>query len=583
MRRIASLHRRLKINHVALVLTAVGLVGGMIWVSARLLPAAAGDALASAPATPAPHPIPTQAGLIGPGLPDPALGGEWLVCEANAARIELQPPAPAPAGGEVTRLAADETYLYALIDDQLYRLPIDALGGGGPLAVEPLMPAGSPEDGSRAVDGLPMQALADLALDPATSGLYALDKAGHVFRFDTRAAQVANAWSVIYRAAPAEEEITEPQFVALTVDGRGRPILLDTALGRLRAVEPDGALRTLVHSRQLEDGTDVAVSGGALWTLHADGRVNRALGGGTGLERVRGSQAGGPWLALVALPGFDPMAIDGLARRVSLLRVDGGGDPAGFRFVMDGIGLLRDMTLADGRLVVASGDGVVVFPFGAGAELTLGEACASSIDQTGPTLYGQDVVGLLAGFAFPIEGGELSDWARLYPGARRLYRMGVHRGLDIYWIDAPSGFDIGWPVVAAADGQVVSATTDYTPLDEAEWEKITEQALRLGYTPEPLLKRMAGRQVIIEHAGGVRTVYSHLDEIAEGIEPGASVRRGQGIGTVGVSGMQAEAIPGTALAHLHFEVWIGERYLGEGLTLPETMWWWAQAFPEAAP
>ena len=169
------------------------------------------------------------------------------------------------------------------------------------------------------------------------------------------------------------------------------------ALGRLWAVETDGELQALVRSQSLEDGTDVAASGGALWVLHADGRVSRALGGGTGLERVRGSQASGPWLALVAFPGGEPLAVDGLARRATLLNAGGDYDSAGFRFVMDGIGLLRDLTLAGGRLVAASGDGVIVYPFGEGAELTLGEACPSPLSPPRPTLYGQDVIGLLEG------------------------------------------------------------------------------------------------------------------------------------------------------------------------------------------
>ena len=54
-----------------------------------------------------------------------------------------------------------------------------------------------------------------------------------------------------------------------------------------------------------------------------------------------------------------------------------------------------------------------------------------------------------------------------------------------------------------------------------------------------------GRQVVIEHAGGFRTVYSHLAQIL--VQPGVPVRAGDVIGQAGNSGRSTGA-------HLHFEV-----------------------------
>ena len=85
-----------------------------------------------------------------------------------------------------------------------------------------------------------------------------------------------------------------------------------------------------------------------------------------------------------------------------------------------------------------------------------------------------------------------------------------HAGLDI-------GAGWGSPIVAAGDGQVVSAG----------WAG--------GY----------GREVRIAHGGGIVSRYGHMSEIVAA--PGSFVRRGQLIGYVGSSGLSTGP-------HLHFEV-----------------------------
>jgi murein DD-endopeptidase MepM/ murein hydrolase activator NlpD len=90
-------------------------------------------------------------------------------------------------------------------------------------------------------------------------------------------------------------------------------------------------------------------------------------------------------------------------------------------------------------------------------------------------------------------------------GTRRL-----HAGVDF-------GAGAGTPIVAADDGVVVSAG----------WLG--------GY----------GNAVIIDHTGGVATLYGHQSRLA--VTSGASVSRGQVIGYVGSTGMSTGP-------HLHFEV-----------------------------
>ncbi|MGA2142686.1 MAG: M23 family metallopeptidase [Brevinematales bacterium] len=96
------------------------------------------------------------------------------------------------------------------------------------------------------------------------------------------------------------------------------------------------------------------------------------------------------------------------------------------------------------------------------------------------------------------------------------WRTEFHPGVDL------AAFP-GTPILAAADGQVISAG----------WLG--------GY----------GLQVEIRHKYGFSTRYAHMEEIGPGVVPGAQIRQGQVVGYVGMTGK----VTGP---HLHFEVLIGE-------------------------
>ncbi len=90
----------------------------------------------------------------------------------------------------------------------------------------------------------------------------------------------------------------------------------------------------------------------------------------------------------------------------------------------------------------------------------------------------------------------------------------LHEGIDL------SG-KIGAPVFASRSGRVISATEN----------------------------NGMGKYVIIQHAGGIITIYGHLSEIQ--VTKGQFVRQKQVIGAVGKTG---NANYRTIQAHLHFEV-----------------------------
>lgn len=101
------------------------------------------------------------------------------------------------------------------------------------------------------------------------------------------------------------------------------------------------------------------------------------------------------------------------------------------------------------------------------------------------------------------------------------YRWGrLHAGIDI------AGSGSGSPIFAAGSGTVVSSIADWS----------------------------VGTNVVINHGNGYYTTYLHLS--SKFVKPGATVQKGQQIGTMGSTGRST----GT---HLHFGLWIGgEPYHG---------------------
>lgn len=123
---------------------------------------------------------------------------------------------------------------------------------------------------------------------------------------------------------------------------------------------------------------------------------------------------------------------------------------------------------------------------------------------------------LSQGFARPVSGQRRTS----YFGERRIYRYStggsarsVHAGVDY-------GYPTGTPIYAAGAGRVVMA----------------EDRIATGLT------------VVIEHLPGVFTIYMHMDAL--GVSRGQLVERGQGLGTVGATGLATGP-------HLHWELRVG--------------------------
>jgi len=184
----------------------------------------------------------------------------------------------------------------------------------------------------------------------------------------------------------------------------------------------------------------------------------------------------------------------------------------------------------------------------------------------------------VSGFILPIIGACLPDSEAFLPNAPRPYRAGVHEGIDFYPGQACADITEGTPVVAAKAGVVIRANWTFVEMTPAELDELLTRSQSQGYTDEAALDRFRGRQVWIDHGGGVITRYAHLSGIAPGIDVGTAVQAGQVVGYVGNSGTPEAVTAPTTEMHLHFEIRVGDSYLGAGLPSAPVLALLEQAF-----
>lgn len=165
----------------------------------------------------------------------------------------------------------------------------------------------------------------------------------------------------------------------------------------------------------------------------------------------------------------------------------------------------------------------------------------------------------------PLPGMRLPRHPGVYPGARRLYRYGVHEGTDFF--DVP----MNKTAHAAGAGKITRADANFVDMNERQLNKIMSDCLREHRTSDANEDLFRGCQVWIDHGKGLSTRYAHLNKINPKLKVDQNVSRGDLIGYVGVSGT-GQNLPGHAkYPHLHFEVWLDGHYVGYGFTPQETI------------
>lgn len=416
-----------------------------------------------------------------------------------------------------------------------------------------------------------------VALCPAPSGdaILVLDKRGDVYRLNP----VDHSWS-IERLIDQRRSSPNPVYVDIAA-GAAQLHILDSSHSQVwlhPAPEGGDAYLPGGDSPWERAGTSLDLTAGMALAVDGDSEVYVLLreGPGTapGVAHFTGSVPARDVTFAADLDIVDPVAL-AVAPRHCLALIDRGGYRLRLLDADDGAALatwevaaggarLRAAAGAGERLYVAAEGALLVFPGnGAVGQVVGGEGPVSRPDS-------DQSLAAVARLASPIAGARFVP-ARdsLLPGATRVYRYGIHRGLDMY--DGTTGVAIpyGATVLAAADGVVIRADVDFVEMSASESETVIAECERLHYTPDDLLDRLRGRQVWIDHGGGLVTRYVHLSAVAEGIQVGSIVVQGQAIGYVGNSGTSDGVAGGQSGAHLHFEVLIDGAYLGKWLSVPE--------------
>ena len=125
---------------------------------------------------------------------------------------------------------------------------------------------------------------------------------------------------------------------------------------------------------------------------------------------------------------------------------------------------------------------------------------------------------------------------------------------------------------------MIRATLDYERPSETAFNRRRAENIELGYTAPDNLDFYRGMQIWVAQEDGFVARYVHLSEIKWDVMEGTAVTAGQQIGRIGNTGSPASINSETEDAHLHFELWLDDFYLGQFLRPIETRELVAQLF-----
>jgi murein DD-endopeptidase MepM/ murein hydrolase activator NlpD len=487
--------------------------------------------------------------------------GSVFACEANTTVRPLILPA------DPIRLILTDRWAYFIADGDLYGVPRQELIGHGYLGLRNLMPE------QRQIGRYVIQELAYAAGDVTSGDLLLLDKTNDVYRYD-----VSGEWSTAFPAAPIPGQFPDPQFLAVQ-PVKGNIYALDSDLSHIWALTPGAATPvSQTYSDYLSTGVDMAVMRNAGGTntyvvLTRDGELlgfqNKSfIGAITDFKHPEEAV----WPAQVFAADESVYVVDGEARSVTRIDPASGTHVWQATFHFPNMQRLRGAAIADNILYGLAGRNLYL------ADLsTLGGSCPPVVYDNTFYFGGMDVSAAMPGFVLPFPNAVLPTRPRSYPGARRLYRYGIHKGVDLYITEA-AGLGVGSPVRAIADGVVVRADQVFQEMSPEEYEAAIAHAKVIHYTPLESADALLGRQVRVDHGLGVQSWYAHLSAVPTGLRPGIPIDQHAVLGNVGVSGTSAGAYGTQDGAHLHLEIWINDRYLGQGLSLYETWRLWLAVF-----
>jgi murein DD-endopeptidase MepM/ murein hydrolase activator NlpD len=413
----------------------------------------------------------------------------------------------------------------------------------------------APPDGI--VDKHPIQELAALTYSASAKMMFLLDRSGAVYGWD-----LAARWQ-LERKPGGNSDYSQEYPVSLAA-ANDTVYLMDTNNGRIWRRGANG-WTALLTSASLEGAIRLAVAGD-LYILVGE-RPSRPAR----LWRVRGT-------------ALSEVKVSGGMEQPSLIAAGPGG-----KLVLVDRGFLRvrlvDPAAGDGREILAGSDAdILALALDSDPGVVLGADWVATVRGALPDVLGVRpltnsshiapnngaLLASLPRLRMPVAGARLPDIDRSLPGSPRPYRFGIHEGIDYY--AGTTGVNVvkGTAVLAAADGVVTRADTTYVETTNAQMDAWLDEALDKRMTPLAIQNRLGGRQVWIDHGNGLSTRYLHLSRIADGLQAGSVVKAGDVVAYAGNSGTPEAAAGSSTDVHLHFEVRVGNGFLGQWISPIET-------------
>jgi murein DD-endopeptidase MepM/ murein hydrolase activator NlpD len=449
------------------------------------------------------------------------------------------------------------------VGDDLYFLGPGALwicagakqvvGGPDILVLRRVGPPASP------LNGIPCQEFNDFAYLKERNSLVVLDKSGDLFEF----LPASKAWKLLRGNGPSIGA-PDPDYISLCAC-RGDVLLLDPERNQIWQVAANGfATRWFpeVMPWRVKAGDPYVADGLAIG--YAD--TLYLLGKRRNIERINTLGNGRYHFAPFSYEkpnNFRPsrflLADDGLKRNIYIvewennrvLKIDRSNGQSR-AYIFPQTSNLRGLVLAPKGFWILSGSYLLY---------RADESATSFTSPCNPRKLESE----FHSFLFPVRGQALPNHPGVFPGARRLYRYGVHEGMDIF------GPSMGTPVRAVKDGRVIRTDWNFVDMSAAKLNQVMEECRRQHRTSDKNEDLFRGCQVWIDHGHGIVTRYAHLSKVNPSLRLNQTVRRGDLLGYVGVSGT-GENLPGRVkYPHLHFEIRVNDKYLGWGLTPQETL------------
>ena len=419
-------------------------------------------------------------------------------------------------------------------------------------------------DPPKTIDGIRFQELNNFALCPDRKSLIVLDKSGDLFEY----LPGSKKWQVFRANLPFFNGQPDPAFIDFCPQGT-QMLLLDPerseiwrTKGRSAKMDPLFRVTTtpwiLVPGRQsVRDGLGIAFDSG-IYVLKKNGLLTKYNGTNFRQEPFHYQHLGNERpTRLLTAPGLPLFIVERENDRV--LTIDKKtGHLAQFVFP-SGSDLRGLMPTSEGFWIANSG--------------ALNYRKFSAPDSMKTPIHKHAIDERLRGMLIPVKGVALPNHVGVFPGARRLYRFGIHEGMDFFNGGGAANptVQMGTPARATKAGKVIRADADFVDMNAKTFSKVMSECFTSHRTSDHNEDLLRGCQVWIDHGGGMVTRYAHLSRINPALKKGDQVARGEVIGFIGVSGT-GQNLPGRAkYPHLHFETWLDGKYVGWGLTPAETI------------